>query len=99
MTRKNWRRAVPLGCAALLLLSGCDEEEKKNPEVEVTIPKGVDVKVKRVDDEMVIVAELIALSGVIMWALFAPGARRRWPDAVPPLDTASPEPGGRSKHG
>lgn len=65
--------------STLLLVLGCDDKEEKQPEVEIHVPKGVEVKVKRIDeDEMVIVAELIALSAVTIWALFGPGARRRW---------------------
>jgi hypothetical protein len=77
-----WVRAVPLCLAALLLLGGCDdEEEKKDPEVEVLVPKGVQVRIKRIDeDEMVIVAELAAFVGIVVWALFGPGAGRRWPE-------------------
>ena len=77
-----WVRAVPLCLAALLLLGGCDEEEeKKDPEIEVLVPKGVEVRIKRIDDdEMVIVAELAAYLGVVLWALFGPGAGRRWPE-------------------
>lgn len=87
---RNWCRAVPLGLATLLLLSSCDNEEEKTPEVEVHVPKGVEVKVKRIDeDEMVVVAELIAVTGVVLWTLFGSGARHRWPDVAPALDTAS----------
>ncbi len=90
VVKKNWCRSVLLGLTALLFLSGCDDEEKKNPEVEVTIPEGVDIKVKRPEnDEMVVVAELLAVTGVVLWALFGPGARRRWPDVVP-SNRASP---------
>lgn len=81
--KKSWFRGVLLCLAALFLLGGCDDEEEKQPEVEVHVPKGVEVKVKRIDDdEMVIVAELLAVTGVVLWALFGPGARRRWPDVM-----------------
>lgn len=100
MAGKNWCRAVPLGLAALLLLSGCDDEEEKTPEVEVHVPKGVEVKVKRIDeDEMVIVAELVAVTGVVLWSLFGSGARRRWPDVDPALDTAPSKSGSASENG
>lgn len=86
---KSWFRGVSLGLAALLLLSGCDDDEEKNPEVEVHVPKGVEVKVKRIeDDEMVVVAELLAVVGVVLWALFGPGAGRRWSDVVPSKGTS-----------
>lgn len=99
MAGRNWCRAVPLGLAALLLLSGCDDEEEKTPEVEVHVPKGVDVKVKRIDeDEMVVVTELIAVTGVVLWALFGSGARRRWPDVEPAFDTASSKSDGTSEN-
>lgn len=74
---KNTRpRALLLALAALLLVGGCDDEKK--PEVEVHVPKGVEVKVKRIDkDDMVIAGELALLSGLAIWALFGPGAGRR----------------------
>lgn len=100
MAKKFWYRAMPLGLAAFLLLGGCDDEEEKPPVVEVGVPKGVEVKVKRIDeDEMVIVAELVATAGVVLWALFGPGARRRWPlpDASP-VDKRLPE-GGEAANG
>lgn len=100
MKKKRWRRVVPLGLTALLLVGGCDDEEEKPPEVEVHVPKGVEVRVKRVDDdEMVIVAELLALSGVVVWALFGPGARRRWPDVDQARDASHPEEPAASKNG
>jgi hypothetical protein len=80
VVEKAWRKAVPLALAALLMLGGCDEEEEKNPEVEVHVPKGVDIKVKRIDEddsEMIIVGELALFTTLIVWALFGPGATRR----------------------
>jgi len=76
----TWRKALPLALAAALLLSGCDEEEEKTPEVEISLPKGVELKVKRDDDdesEMIIVGELALFTLAIMWALFGPGATMR----------------------
>jgi hypothetical protein len=92
VAKRYWRSAVPLGLAALLMLGSCDEEEEKKPEVEVHVPKGVEVRIKRIDDddEMVIVAELLALGGVVVWALFGPGARRRWPDRSAPTKSPAP---------
>lgn len=75
----TWRKALPLALAAVLLLGGCDDEEEKKPEVEVHIPKGVELKVKRIDEdesEMIIVGELALFTLVIIWALFGPGATR-----------------------
>jgi hypothetical protein len=67
-----------LTLAAILLLGGCDEEEK-NPEVEVHVPEGVDVKVKHIkpDDDMIIAGELALFSLAVIWALFGPGCRRQ----------------------
>lgn len=82
MNKKSRYWKSGLVFAALIFVSSCDDEEEKQPEVEVHVPKGVEVKVKRIDDdEMVIVAELFALSAVTIWALFGPGARRRWADS------------------
>lgn len=73
------RRALPLALAALFFLGACDDEEKK-PEVEVHLPKGVELKVKRSGDdetsEMIILGELALFTAVIVWALFGPGASR-----------------------
>lgn len=98
MAKKCCCRLVLLGLAALLVLGGCDDEEEKKPEVEVHVPKGVEVKVKRIDDdEMVIAAELLAVTGVVLWALFGPGARRRWPDVVPAKEAIAPTSAGSLK--
>ena len=73
------RRAVPLALAALLMLGGCDEEEKK-PKVEVKLPKGVELEVKHADEDksgMIVVGELALFGVVVIWALFGPGATRR----------------------
>jgi hypothetical protein len=80
----TWRKALPLALAAALVLGGCDDEEEKKPEVEVHVPKGVDVKVKRIDEEsdMIIVGELALFTLVIIWALFGPGASRRRDDVA-----------------
>ena len=84
VAKRTWRRAVPLALAALLVVGGCDEDEKK-PEVEVHVPKGVELKVKRAGDDrndMVIVGELALFTTLVIWALFGPGATRRF-DALP----------------
>ncbi|MDH3665193.1 MAG: hypothetical protein OEU92_35125 [Alphaproteobacteria bacterium] len=81
MAKPTWRRAVPLALAALLVLGGCDDEDEKNLEVEVHVPKGVDLKVKRAgddDSEMIIVGELALFTTLVVWALFGPGATRRF---------------------
>jgi len=52
-----------------------------------------------VNEDLVILAELIAFLGVIIWALFAPGARRRWPDLAPPSNADAPTLNSRSKNG
>ena len=100
MTKWHWRKAASLALVALLFLGGCDDEEEKPPVVEVEVPKGVEVKIKRIeDDEMVIVAELAVTVGVVLWALFGPGARRRWPDVVPADDPTSGKRTAASKRG
>ncbi len=79
MAISKWRKALPLALAAALLLGGCDDEEEKKPEVEIHVPKGVELKVKRIDEEesdMIIVGELALFILVIIWALFGPGATR-----------------------
>lgn len=35
-------------------------------------------------DDIVILAELVAYLAIIVWALFAPGAGRRWSDTQAP---------------
>lgn len=80
MATSTWLKALPLALAAAFLLSGCDDEEEKKPEVEVHLPKGVELKVKRAgddDSEMIIVGELALFTLTIIWALFGPGATRR----------------------
>lgn len=74
----GWK-AAPLALAALLVLGGCDDEEEKPPEVEVQVPKGTVVKVTHVDGdhEMVVLGELALFTGLVVWALFGPGAARR----------------------
>lgn len=74
-----WRRAAPLALVVLLGLSGCDDEEEKPPEVEVQVPKGTVVKVTHTDEEseMIVVAELAAFTGLVVWALFGRGATKR----------------------
>lgn len=52
-----------------------------------------------VNDDLVILAELIAFIGVIIWALFAPGARRRFPDLASAPEANMPKRNGRSKNG
>jgi ABC-type uncharacterized transport system auxiliary subunit len=76
----TWRKALPLALAAVLVLGGCDDEEEKNKQVEIHVPKGVDVTVKQTEEEtndMIIVGELALFTLVIIWALFGPGATRR----------------------
>lgn len=80
VANQTWRRAVPLALAALLVLGGCDDDEEKNPEVEVHVPKGVDLKVKRAgddDNEMIVIGELALFTTFVVWALFGPGATAR----------------------
>jgi hypothetical protein len=81
----TWCKALPLALAAALFLGGCDDEEEKKPEVEVHVPKGVELKVKRIDEdesEMIIVGELALFTLVTIWALFGPGATRHRDEAL-----------------
>jgi len=71
---------MPLALAASLLLTACDDEEEKPPEVTVNVPKGTVVKVEHSDpdsNEMIVVGELALFGTLIVWALFGPGATRR----------------------
>lgn len=71
---------MPLALAVFLALGGCDDEEKP-PEVTVNVPKGTVVKVEHTDpdkQEIIVVGELVLFTVVIAWALFGPGATRRF---------------------
>lgn len=79
----NWtlRGAMPFALAALLVLGGCDDDEDKPPEVIVEVEQGTQVTVKHKDkdaDEMIVIGELALFTVVIAWALFGPGATRRY---------------------
>lgn len=81
MTKWTRRRAAPLTLAVLLALGGCDDEEGKDKIVDVQIEKGTEVRIKVRDektDEMIIIGELALFTTVVIWALFGPGATRRW---------------------
>ncbi|MGI9421553.1 MAG: hypothetical protein ACR2RA_27305 [Geminicoccaceae bacterium] len=72
---------MPFALAALLVLGGCDDDEDKPPEVIVEVEQGTQVTVKHKDkdaDEMIVIGELALFTVVIAWALFGPGATRRY---------------------
>lgn len=80
MKKRSWRRAVPLALAVLLILGGCDEEEKKPEVVDVQIDKNTELRVKVREEEkndMIVVGELALFTALIAWALFGSGATRR----------------------
>lgn len=92
MAKQTLGRALPLALAALLVLGGCDDEEEKRPEVIVEVDDGTDVtiKVREKDaNEMIVVGELALFTVVIVWALFGPGATRRFRGSAESAGTRS----------
>lgn len=90
MAKRTLRRVLPLALATLLALGGCDDDEEKPPEVTVNVPKGTVVKVEHTDpdaDEMIVVGELALFTVVIAWALFGPGATRRFRGSAESAET------------
>ena len=81
MAKRTLGKALPLVLAALLMLGACDDEEEKKEVVDVQIDKGTELRIKvREEDksEMIVVGELALFTVFIVWALFGPGATRRF---------------------